>query len=83
MSGVQFVRTGEQCRRTTITLLVFALGNISTSSPLKLKPEQPRILNLYIEEADTGGTLAVELAILRPQVSLYRSSYKTQNVSNS
>ena len=41
---------------------------MSTKTPLKLKPEEPKMIYFNIEETDTGGTLAVELAILRPQV---------------
>ena len=43
---------------------------MSTKTPLKLKPEEPKMIYFNIEESDTGGTLAVDLAILRPQVGL-------------
>jgi hypothetical protein len=43
---------------------------VSTKTPLKLKPEEPKMIYFNIEESDTGGTLVVDLAILRPQVGV-------------
>ena len=52
----------------------YFLGNISINAPLKLQLKQPTVLSFHIDEADTGGSLAVELAILRPQVSIKRDT---------
>jgi hypothetical protein len=48
---------------------LYAAGNGTGPEVVSLKPGESTVLTFSLSEADIGGTLAVEMAIIHPRVS--------------
>ena len=69
--GSQFVRTGG----------AGGAGNVSVTSPLLLSPLRHTVLQFTTDQSDSGGSLAVEIALVRPADSSSSSSSSSLSVS--